>query len=424
MSKIVDVIFAPGLGAFFYDDQAAIRSGPGSDGFLYRGLPATPGFDAIRMPARSLSLGLVLDDGQIAWGDMMSVQYAGGSGRDPVFDISGARALVERVVAPRLVGAEVGDFRAACAAALAPADGQALPLAVHYGTSQGLLRAAALAAGTTMAEAVCAAFDLPVVARPVPLYAQSGDAREINVDKMILKGVDILPHGLINSRDKFGAQGQRFLEFIDWVAARTRELGGRGYRPTLHFDVYGWVGHEFGLEPEAIADFIARAADRAAPLDFNIECPADFGSRETQIDGFAEIRHALQAMGSRAAVVADEWCNTLDDIEAFARAGAADLIQIKMPDVGSVADTVSAVLVCQAHGVGAYVGGSCAETDLSAQVSTHIAVAAQADMLLCKPGMGVDEGLSIVGNEQSRLLAILARSARRQPLAAGGAHGR
>jgi methylaspartate ammonia-lyase len=67
-------------------------------------------------------------------------------------------------------------------------------------------------------------------------------------------------------------------------------------------------------------------------------------------------------------------------------------------------------LVCQKNGVGAYVGGSCVETDLSARVSVHVAVATQADMLLAKPGMGVDEALSIVGNEQARLLATLRRS--------------
>jgi len=409
MSKIVEVLYAPGLGAFFYDDQAAIRGGAENDGFLYRGAASTTGFDAIRMPARSLGLGLVLSDGAVVWGDMMSVQYAGGSGRDPVFDIDRARRLVEAVVKPRLLGASVIDFRKTCGEILRPTDGDTLPLPVQYGVSQALLRAAAHAHGETMAETVCRAYGLAVIARPVPIYAQSGDAREINVDKMILKRVDILPHGLINSRDKFGAGGVRFLEYVEWVAERVRAVGGGDYNPRLHFDVYGWVGRELGLDPEGIAGFIAHAAQKAAPFGFNIEHPADFGGREEQIEGLGRIRQALRRLGSRAAIVADEWCNTLADIDAFARAGAADLIQIKMPDVGSVADTISAVLTCRAHGVGAYVGGSCAETDLSAQVSTHIAVATQADMLLAKPGMGVDEALTIVGNEQSRLLAVLGR---------------
>jgi methylaspartate ammonia-lyase len=44
-------------------------------------------------------------------------------------------------------------------------------------------------------------------------------------------------------------------------------------------------------------------------------------------------------------------------------------------------------------------------------MSVHVAVATQADMMLAKPGMGVDEAISIVGNEQSRLLALLQRNA-------------
>ncbi|TJW99970.1 MAG: methylaspartate ammonia-lyase, partial [Mesorhizobium sp.] len=64
---------------------------------------------------------------------------------------------------------------------------------------------------------------------------------------------------------------------------------------------------------------------------------------------------------------------------------------------------------CKENNVDAYVGGSCSETDLSARATVHISVATQADMMLAKPGMGIDEGLSIVGNEQNRLLAMLDR---------------
>jgi methylaspartate ammonia-lyase len=52
------------------------------------------------------------------------------------------------------------------------------------------------------------------------------------------------------------------------------------------------------------------------------------------------------------------------------------------------------------------VGGSCAETERSAQVTVNLAMGAGADQLLAKPGMGVDEGLSIVRNEMERTLAL------------------
>ncbi|RWD74537.1 methylaspartate ammonia-lyase [Mesorhizobium sp.] len=407
--QIKDVLLAPGNGAFFYDDQAAVRSGATPDGFIYVGEPITPGFASIRIPASSLSVGLVLTDETVVWGDMMNVQYSGAGGRDSLFDADQISDMTSRVVAPRLLNVDAYRYLEACALVFEPHEHKRLPLAVEYGVSQALLRAVAHLHRKTMAEVICAEFDLPLPKRGVPIYCQSGDAREINVDKMILKGVDVLPHGLINSRQKFGVAGQTFMEFVKWVAARTRQIGRPGYHPVLHFDVYGWIGQEIGLEPQSIADFICKVADKVPGFTLNIESPADFGSTQAQVENYARIVSILDDRGSSARIVVDERCNTLEDIRLFAEARAAHLIQIKTPDVGSLADTAHAVLLCKENKVGAYVGGSCTETDLSAQASVHISVATQADMMLAKPGMGVDEAFSIVGNEQNRLLAMLNR---------------
>jgi methylaspartate ammonia-lyase len=51
-------------------------------------------------------------------------------------------------------------------------------------------------------------------------------------------------------------------------------------------------------------------------------------------------------------------------------------------------------------------GGTCNETDLSARVCTHIAMACGAGQVLAKPGMGVDEGLMLAGNEMARVTAL------------------
>ena len=71
------------------------------------------------------------------------------------------------------------------------------------------------------------------------------------------------------------------------------------------------------------------------------------------------------------------------------------------------------MLYCKSKGIGAYQGGTCNETDRSAQVCTHIAMATDADQILAKPGMGVDEGYMIVYNEMQRILALRAAKARR-----------
>ncbi|RWM25535.1 MAG: methylaspartate ammonia-lyase, partial [Mesorhizobium sp.] len=126
--QIKDVLLAPGNGAFFYDDQAAIRAGASQDGFVYVGEPVTPNFESIRVPASSLSVGLVLADDTVVWGDMMSVQYSGAGGRDPLFENAQISDLTSRVVVPRLLEVDVSRYFDACAKVFEPFGHKRLPL--------------------------------------------------------------------------------------------------------------------------------------------------------------------------------------------------------------------------------------------------------------------------------------------------------
>jgi methylaspartate ammonia-lyase len=64
-------------------------------------------------------------------------------------------------------------------------------------------------------------------------------------------------------------------------------------------------------------------------------------------------------------------------------------------------------LYSRKNGVQAYQGGTCNETDIAAQVCTHLALASRPDLMLVKPGMGFDEGMTIVANEMARSIQIL-----------------
>ena len=97
-----------------------------------------------------------------------------------------------------------------------------------------------------------------------------------------------------------------------------------------------------------------------------------------QIEALKGITDALRAKGSRVKIVADEWCNTLEDIREFTDARSCHMVQIKTPDLGGIQNIVESVLYCKAHGMEAYQGGTCNETDVSARTCVHVAVAARA----------------------------------------------
>ncbi|HXE48658.1 MAG TPA: enolase C-terminal domain-like protein, partial [Ramlibacter sp.] len=116
--------------------------------------------------------------------------------------------------------------------------------------------------------------------------------------------------------------------------------------------------------------------------------------------------------GSKVGLIADEWCNTLEDTRVFAQAQACDFVQIKTPDLGGINNSIEAVLYCKAHGMGCCLGGTANETDLSARVTAQIALATGPDFMLSKPGIGADEGLMILTNEMLRTIALVQRRAR------------
>jgi methylaspartate ammonia-lyase len=410
-TRIARVLFAPGSSAFFFDDQRAIKHGAPHDGFDYTGKPVTPGFRRIRVGGECISVLLLLEDGQTAVGDCAAVQYSGAGGRDPLFLASDFIPLLEMHVRPLLEGAAVTGFRAmATMVDELRVEGQLLHTALRYGITQALLDARAKAQGCTRTEVVCREWGLPIDATPVPLFGQTGDNRYENVDKMILKQVDALPHGLINSvEEKLGRDGGKLKEYIRWLDARIRKLRPReDYNPDLHIDVYGTIGLIFGNDPSRVASYLAGLQEDAGVHRLYIEGPVDMEEKARQIEALLAIKGELSRLGSPVRIVADEWCNTLQDVRDFTDAGACHMVQIKTPDLGGIQDIVESVLYCKRNGMEAYQGGTCNETEVSAQCCVHLAMAAHPERMLAKPGMGFDEGFTIVKNEMQRVRAILA----------------
>lgn len=409
--KIVNVVCSKGRTGFYFDDQRAIKAGAQHDGFSYVGETVTPGFHSIRQTGEAVSVMILLEDGQVAYGDCAAVQYSGAGGRDPLFLAEDFIPVIEKEIKPRLVGRELTSFRQLAEEIDSMKDaktGKLIHTALRYGVTQAILDAVARAKHKLMCEVVAEEYNTTVSELPIDIFTQSGDDRYDNADKMIIKGAQVLPHALINNvEEKLGKNGELLLEYVTWLRNRILTLRtSESYNPVLHIDVYGTIGAAFNLDTERMVAYFRELEKAAAPLKLRIEGPMDVEDREKQMLALKEITARLHEEKINVEVVADEWCNTLEDIKYFADNKAGDMLQIKTPDLGGINNTIEAVLYCKEKGVGAYQGGTCNETDRSAQVCVHLAMATKPVQILAKPGMGVDEGIMIVYNEMQRILAV------------------
>ena len=331
MLTITDVLAVPATGGYFADDQAAIKAGAVRDGVAY-----PPG---VRAPAEAVSLLLVLSDGYVAHGDCVSVQYSGVGGREPRLRAAELSARLMRELGRRCAARPVPSFLDTDALVDGP------PPAT--GSRRRCWTPPRTPAGTTMAEVVATEWGLTHAFRPIPVYAQTGEERRANVDKMILKQVDSLPHGLINTPEL----ARELVPYVRWVRDRVLHLrASEAYVPILHFDVYGLLGDERGAgDPRAGRGRRGRSRCASSTRSTRARVTRRSPAWPRCASASPAARRSSPTSGP----------TRVDDIRAFNAAGAADVMQIKAPDLGSVGHVVDAVLDCKAHGVVAHIGGSC-----------------------------------------------------------------
>jgi len=404
--RIKQVIFSDGRSGYYNRDFVALQAAPVANGAFYDAEPVTPGYHAIVQPGQCVCVVLVLENGAVALGDCVDVILAGLGGRFPPFDAKDHFAAFESEIRSFLAGLDVSSFAAADAAWMERADGLGLHTAIRYGISQALLHAASLADGRLMCDVIRDDFGFAGEIERIPLLIFCQRDSQIHIDRAIMKQADLFPHASFpDIDDHVGRRGEKLIAYVSAIARRIEDRGQKGYSPTIHVDIYGSIGRLFP-EPAQLADYIAKLGEAAAPFRLMVESPIVAASRGEQVERFAALRECLRQIGNAPRIIVDEWCNTLEDVRLFAEHGAADIIHIKLPDIGNIGNTIESAIYCQQKGVGFALGGSANETDVSARVSAHIGLATRPVFMIGKPGMGLDEGLMIVDNEQRRAISI------------------
>lgn len=400
--EIARVRVVQGIGGFWVNDQPAIQMGAEPDGFFFKGSPVSPGFSSIREPSVAYCIVIELSDGQMAFGDCVTVLNAGYAGR-PRPILAENLDAVQKTLSSAYEGKRFSGFREA-AALLDNLDLDAdVARPVAFGVSQALLSAAALASRSLMAGVLTREYDLPGRYTAPGLAASCGGNWELNVEKAIVRGVDMFPQAAIQTR----AQCEQLPDYASWIAKRLKELGAPGYQPDLHFDFHSALGRMFDNNEDRVCDYLSNIVERVGPLQVYFEDPFLSHSAAEAQDRMALLRQRLDARGPHCRLIADEWVNSPGEVQNFAAAQAAHAFQIKTPDNGSLVNTISAIQTCHRHNILSYVGGSCNETEISVKASVHVGIALNAWRMFTRPGLGFDEGLMVVTNERNRTMALL-----------------
>lgn len=409
--KIKKLYAACGLSGYYNKDYEAVKEGRDSDGLVSIGKPLTRGFDSIIQPGHSISILLQLDDGQLAWGDCVDVVFSGSSGRDRIFLPQEHLNIIENEISKFFEGKTISFFRDLDNELdHFKVNGKRLHSAVRFGLSQAILDAVAKANHITITEVICNEYKLTLPHKMVPLAGCTLTEQKINVDRMILKELDYLPHASFTHVEQhFGLNGEKLLDYACWVRDRIKKIGRIGYNPTLNFDVYGTMGQAFNNHIPTILEYLKILSDCCKPYNVIVESPIIAETQEEQLYLFKELRTAIKKQKLDVPIVVNEWCNTFEDIKLFADSQACDIIHINLNSLGILNKAIEAVLYCKGENIGAYITSSTNGTDQSARISSHISLATQADMMLTSPGQGVDEGIMITYNEMTRTLKLIER---------------
>ena len=408
--KIIDVKYFPIVAGWYCDDKQAVEN-PNTkfDYYLIKGKPVTEGFNNVREVGTGLGVSIKLDNQRLFYGDGTSVTYAGTAGRDHLFKYEEYVDYCNTVINPLLINRDTEEFLDVCAEIENPDNLSGSHTAIRYAVSSALLEAGSGASNKTKAKFLREKFHLPETTNKVKYMIQGGSDWYNSVDKAIYHRVDALPHALLHSvEDDFGYMGEKLIDYAKWIKRRISEHKvEKNYKPIFHFDCYGTIGRAFNNDIKKIADYILKLENTVHPFMLQLESPIEMVNKENQIEILGELKRNLKGKNSETLIVADEWCNNLDDISDFIESNCVDMIQVKMPDLGSITESAKAVKECNENGVKAYLGGSCNETDLNAKNAVHVAIAAGAEQILVRPGMGIDEGYSIMKNEEFRVLSEL-----------------
>ncbi len=389
-------------------------------------------------------IGLVLNGDQVVWGNCLV---------ETTSPAAGALATIQKVVAPALEGQRlegsrqlagmldnltetVADTRTTGAASkgnrrlsrrdfitgrfLARAlldeppspqkkvtHQQPVDPAIRDGVSLPLLEATAIAHEQTVAELIQQEYGLPSVNAPSPIQILLNSDHPSESIPALLDQVAALGHTpkLDLDEQRFMGALTNFIRSIQRAHDQLPELAGRAYQPIIHLNLGGKLGALYENDPGKILGALVRLEQAAAPYQLWIADPVLMERARAQIEVLSTLMDYVRFRKISVQMVAGSWVQSSEDVRAILDSGAAHLIHLRMPRIGTVDRAIETILACRQKEIGVLLDGNRIPSEREARHLAQIAVSTQPGMLLARAGYIAGSGGQLASLEMARTLA-------------------
>jgi methylaspartate ammonia-lyase len=289
-----------------------------------------------------------------------------------------------------------------------------------------------------MLEVISQEYGLPLPATAVPLHAEMGQphaAEPLIISHRIASlGYTILSQDPETQLGHNSELLQRYVRHLrdqivilapDDVAGRSHhpslvtghwslitglasDLTGTPYHPVIHLDVRGALGRLYDDNPGKILGALYGLEQTAAPYQVRLANPVlnEGEPPQTNIGLMRQLKEYVSLRRMKLQLVAT--VHSPADARAVIESGAAHMIQLNVPRLGSLSQAIEIVLAGRQKGMGVLLGNMPVNSGDSARFAAHLALATQPELLMVQASQGGDAGIVLAHNEMARALAWLA----------------
>ncbi len=386
----------------------------------------------------SLAIAIILDSGQVAWGECGSVE------RDPTepsvrpFAVREGVEAVRKVLAPALEGERLSEFRAldrrveelqevysttsearveseephvsrrdfitgrfllrAIQSEVPPKKQKTThtrPLhpVLRYVASQALLNAVAISSKRAPAQVLNAEFELMRAGHAPGLYGhwtswRTADALALLLERLDAIGLDVSPVEDDRLVKELVDSVQRIRELIGQLPT----LGLEQDQPAIHLRLNGALGTALAGNTGRMLGVLLRLEQAATPYRLRVEDPVMESSTTAKSKTMKVLKDYLEFRNSKVELVACAGILSRADVELLAAGSSAHMLHLNPSRLGGLSQTIEAAQAARRHGLQILLGSSPGDTLRSLRIRAELAVALQSELVMLPPRLGAAAG--------------------------------